>query len=125
MANPNGGQLRWDWSGFSTHVGRPATQSSLSSFHSATVPFFPLNMCWSRWPSLYLLGSPNTTIMIIIIIVVVHRDVDFCKLSDKIKLILHGAGIHATTIQPEYVHLGTVFEVRRLGLHPKLRKHFV
>jgi hypothetical protein len=44
--------------------------------------------------------------------VVVHRDVDFCKLSDKIKMILHAAGMHATTIQPEFVHRGTAFDVR-------------
>lgn len=36
-----------------------------------------------------------------------NDDIDFPKLSDKIKMILHAAGIHATTVQPEFVSKDT------------------
>jgi len=41
--------------------------------------------------------------------VVIHDKVDFPSLCDKVKLILHRAGIHSTTVQPEFVPKGTYF----------------
>lgn len=36
--------------------------------------------------------------------VVMYDDADFSAVCDKVKMILHKAGIHATTVQPEFIH---------------------
>ena len=40
--------------------------------------------------------------------VVMYDNVDFPKLCDKVKLLLHSKGIHATTVQPEFVSRSTI-----------------
>ena len=41
-------------------------------------------------------------------IVVIYDDMDFSVVCDKVKMILHAAGIHATTVQPEFVPRRTI-----------------
>lgn len=38
----------------------------------------------------------------------VEADIDYLRVSDELKLIMHDAGIHATTVQPEFIDPGAI-----------------